>query len=80
MIMNPKKRYQILDQLHGTRSRFKIIGIGAGASGLYLAYSCNKRMQDYDLTIYEKNGDIGGTWLESMQSSQRISDKKKDPC
>lgn len=57
--------YRVLDQPHSTRSKWKIICVGAGASGLYLAYSCEQRMQDYELTIYEKNPDIGGTWLES---------------
>lgn len=59
------QNYKVLDQPHGAPSNFKIIGIGAGASGLYLAYSCMKRMQNYNLTIYEKNRDVGGTWLES---------------
>lgn len=57
--------YRILDQPLGTRSQYKIIGIGAGASGLYLAYALEKQMKDYDLVIYEKNHDVGGTWLES---------------
>jgi cation diffusion facilitator CzcD-associated flavoprotein CzcO len=63
------KPYQILEQTHSARSKWKIICVGAGASGLYLAYSCEKRMKDYELTIYEKNADIGGTWLESTQKS-----------
>lgn len=57
--------YKILDQPHSTRSRWRILGVGAGASGLYLAYVCQNRMKDYELMIYEKNADIGGTWLES---------------
>lgn len=59
------KAYRVLDQPVGARSRMKIIGIGAGASGLYLAYALERQMQDYELVIYEKNRDVGGTWLES---------------
>jgi protoporphyrinogen oxidase len=44
----------------------KVICAGAGATGLYLAYRIQKRMTDCTFTIYEKNNEIGGTWLESM--------------
>jgi cation diffusion facilitator CzcD-associated flavoprotein CzcO len=44
----------------------KVICAGAGATGLYLAYRIQKRMTDFTFTIYEKNNEIGGTWLESM--------------
>lgn len=60
--------YRVLDQPHSKRSKWKIICVGAGASGLYLAYKCEKRMEDFELTIYEKNADVGGTWLESKLS------------
>lgn len=61
--------YQVLNQPHSQRSRWKVICVGAGASGLYLARRCEQRMQDYELTVYEKNADVGGTWLESMFES-----------
>lgn len=61
----PEESYKILDQPHSTRSKWRILGVGAGASGLYLAYVCQKRMKDYDLVLYEKNADTGDTWLES---------------
>lgn len=57
--------YRVLDQPNGRRSKIKVICIGAGATGLYLAYKMERRMKDFDLTVYEKNDDIGGTWLES---------------
>ena len=44
----------------------KVICAGAGATGLYLAYRIQMRMTDCTFTIYEKNNEIGGTWLESM--------------
>jgi cation diffusion facilitator CzcD-associated flavoprotein CzcO len=41
----------------------KVICIGAGISGLCLAYKMEKLLESFQLTIYEKNHDVGGTWL-----------------
>ncbi|KAH7089682.1 cyclohexanone monooxygenase [Paraphoma chrysanthemicola] len=60
-----KEPYRVSDQPNGRLSKIKAICIGAGASGLYLAYSMERRMKNYELTVYEKNNDIGGTWLEN---------------
>lgn len=43
----------------------KVIGIGAGASDLLLAYKLQRSFENFDLTLYEKNEDVGGTWLEN---------------
>ncbi|KAL4949639.1 monooxygenase [Aspergillus filifer] len=43
----------------------KIICIGAGASGLCLAYKLQRSFTNFELTVYEKNPDIGGTWYEN---------------
>jgi cation diffusion facilitator CzcD-associated flavoprotein CzcO len=43
----------------------RVICVGAGVSGLYLAYKLRKHFTDYILDIYEKNADIGGTWFEN---------------
>lgn len=51
-----------------TPRRLRVICVGAGFSGLMLAYKYKYEtpMDDYvDLTIYEKNHDVGGTWLEN---------------
>ncbi|GAB1217436.1 hypothetical protein ATERTT37_006675 [Aspergillus terreus] len=48
--------------------RIRIICVGAGFSGLMLAYKHKykfKLRDVVDLVIYEKNHDIGGTWLEN---------------
>lgn len=41
----------------------KIITIGAGVSGILMAYKIQKHMPNVELKIYERNADIGGTWL-----------------
>lgn len=43
----------------------KIITVGAGFSGILLAYQIQKHCQNVEHVIYEKNVDIGGTWLEN---------------
>jgi len=51
-----------------TPRKLRVVCIGAGYSGLMLAhkYKYETPMTDYiDLKIYEKNGDVGGTWLEN---------------
>ncbi|KAF9485455.1 FAD/NAD(P)-binding domain-containing protein [Pholiota conissans] len=45
--------------------QLKVICIGAGASGLLLAYKLQRSFEKFELTVYEKNEDISGTWLEN---------------
>jgi cation diffusion facilitator CzcD-associated flavoprotein CzcO len=45
--------------------QLRVICAGAGASGIYLAYRLKHYFIDFALDIYEKNPDIGGTWLEN---------------
>ncbi|KAF2676349.1 monooxygenase [Lentithecium fluviatile CBS 122367] len=60
MAVNPKESEAIFAE------RFvKIICIGAGASGLLLAYKLSTHFDNYSLTIYEKNEEISGTWHEN---------------
>ncbi|KAL4865147.1 hypothetical protein BDV12DRAFT_211218 [Aspergillus spectabilis] len=43
--------------------RLRVITIGAGFSGILMAYQIQKECQNVEHVIYEKNHDIGGTWL-----------------
>ena len=45
--------------------RMKVIVIGAGYSGIYCGIRIPERLKNVDLTIYEKNGGVGGTWWEN---------------
>ncbi|PMD35399.1 flavin-binding monooxygenase-like protein [Hyaloscypha variabilis F] len=45
--------------------RLKVLTIGAGVSGIMMAYQIQKQCQNVEHVIYEKNEDIGGTWLEN---------------
>lgn len=51
-----------------TPRSLRIVCIGAGFSGLIMAYKLkHERPLDYvDFTIYEKNPEVGGTWYENV--------------
>jgi cation diffusion facilitator CzcD-associated flavoprotein CzcO len=50
--------------IHSER-RVKVICIGAGASGLLFAYKAQRHFRNIDITIYEKNEEVAGTWWEN---------------
>lgn len=41
--------------------RLKVLTIGAGISGILMAYQIQKQCQNVEHVIYEKNEDIGGS-------------------
>lgn len=45
--------------------KLRILTIGAGLSGIQMAHHIQKECQNVEHVIYEKNADIGGTWLEN---------------
>ena len=57
--------YKVIDQPIGTIRPVKIICIGAGASGVNLAYQVQRHMKKTELVVYEKNSGVGGTWFEN---------------
>ncbi|KAI0410044.1 hypothetical protein F4802DRAFT_543132 [Xylaria palmicola] len=52
------------DPIHAER-HVRIVVVGAGASGLLVAYKLQKNFSNYSLTIYEKNPAVSGTWYEN---------------
>lgn len=60
--------YTITEQPLHTMRPIKILIIGAGASGLNIAFKTQRQFPDsagVTFSIYEKNQDVGGTWLEN---------------
>ena len=59
--------YEIPDIILGapTVRKIKILSVGAGVSGIMNAYLIEKELENVEHVIYEKNPDIGGTWLEN---------------
>lgn len=64
-MLEQTNEYQIRENLMGTKRKLKVIFMGAGCSGINFAAQLQRRMENVDLSIYEKNGDFGGTWLEN---------------
>jgi monoamine oxidase len=50
--------------IHAER-HVNVICIGAGASGLLMAYKVQKHFKNMSITIFEKNEDVSGTWYEN---------------
>jgi cation diffusion facilitator CzcD-associated flavoprotein CzcO len=61
----PGAHYTVREQPLGSARHIRIVGIGAGASGLNLIRTLRLNLSDYEVVIYEKNSDVGGTWLEN---------------
>lgn len=57
--------YTVLEQPSRVNRRIKVITIGAGASALNFAHEVSTSDLDIQLTCYEKNPEIGGTWYEN---------------
>lgn len=51
--------------INSPRRKLKVICIGAGASGLLVAYKLQRHFDDFELVVYEKNSEISGTWYEN---------------
>lgn len=57
--------YRITEAPLFTKRHLRVVCVGAGAAGLQIAYKAERTLENIDLQIYEKNSDIGGTWLEN---------------
>src|ERR1700753_2924126 len=57
--------YTIREEHYGTKRRLSVILMGAGASTLNFLKKAEEEMQNLDIVVYEKNQDVGGTWLEN---------------
>ncbi|KAJ6172566.1 cyclohexanone monooxygenase [Penicillium chermesinum] len=53
--------YRISEQPLFAKRHLRLICVGAGATGLQLAYKAERILENIDLQIYEKNDDIGAT-------------------
>ena len=59
--------YNIVEEPIGTRRPIRVACMGAGYSGLMMGIVFSERMKgkNAELVIYERNQDLGGTWLEN---------------
>ena len=65
--------YEIPDIILGAPStrKIKVLSIGAGVSGIMNAYQIQKQCDNVEHVVYEKNADIGGTWLENRYPGEQ---------
>ena len=47
--------------------KLRVLTVGGGVTGILMAYQIQKYCENVDHVIYEKNDDIGGTWLVSFE-------------
>jgi hypothetical protein len=59
--------YVIQEEPIRTRRPLRVACMGAGYSGLMMAIVVSQKLQDSNLefVVYERNKDLGGTWLEN---------------
>lgn len=63
----PDGPYRVLDQYHSKPRKLRVACVGAGASGLCLAYKMERMLEpgSWELTLFDKNDHFGGTWYEN---------------
>lgn len=57
--------YTVREQPLGTPKHLRIVCTGAGVSGINLLRTLRVNLQDYEVVVYEKNENVGGTWFEN---------------
>ena len=57
--------YRIQERPSGSLRPLRVVVLGAGASGISFAKFAQDQLENVDFVLYEKNYDVGGTWLEN---------------
>lgn len=60
-----ERGYKIQEEVFALERPIRVIHIGAGISGICLAKFLPEILNNASLVCYDKNSDIGGTWLEN---------------
>jgi cation diffusion facilitator CzcD-associated flavoprotein CzcO len=55
----------IHEEPFGSKKKMRIAMLGAGISGLNFFKFAEQKLENVEIVCYEKNGDVGGTWLEN---------------
>jgi hypothetical protein len=58
--------YTIKEEPLGTEKPIRIVVMGAGAAGINFCKLAEDRLSNAAYVCYEKNDDVGGTWLENV--------------
>ncbi len=57
--------YRIREEPFGTKRKVRVVLMGAAASTVNFLKKAEEQMENLDIVVYEKNHDVGGTWLEN---------------
>lgn len=57
--------YRIREEPYGTKRKVRVVLMGAAASTVNFLKKAEESMENLDIVVYEKNHDVGGTWLEN---------------
>ena len=57
--------YRIREEPYGTKRKVRVVLMGAAASTVNFLKKAEEQMENLDICVYEKNRDVGGTWLEN---------------
>ncbi|KAI6915165.1 steroid monooxygenase [Hortaea werneckii] len=57
--------YKIREVPYGTKRPIRVVLMGAGASTANFLKKAEEQLQNVKIFVYEKNHDVGGTWLEN---------------
>lgn len=62
---DPDHDVDISDQPFGSTRKLRVVILGSGISGINFFKFAEDKASDLEIQCYEKNEDIGGTWLEN---------------
>lgn len=71
--------FRIIDQPYGSKRKLRVIHIGGGASGICFSKFAEERLENVEVQIYEKNKDVGGTWLENRLVKTYLDSNLAEP-
>ncbi|EPE06691.1 4-hydroxyacetophenone monooxygenase [Ophiostoma piceae UAMH 11346] len=75
--------YRVLKQYHSKPTKLRVACIGAGASGICLAYKMRQEKimvpGSFELNLFEKNPVPGGTWVENTYIPAHLYTFSWDP-
>lgn len=66
-----KSNITLVDRFIDESRKLRVAVIGAGLAGVNAGILLPAKVPSIDLVIYEKNGDVGGTWLENIYPGVR---------
>lgn len=79
---DPENDVDIPDHLFGYKRKLRVIVLGSGTSGINFFKFAEDKASNLDICCYEKNEDVGGTWLENRYPGcavRKVSRSQKRP-